>query len=446
MSLNLYGSEYLSAREAAALFSYSPDYISRLCRNGQVRSQRVGKSWFVERESLKAFALKSELEAEERKSELRAERINEIKDSITIQAATSSGSSSLMQYGLQAARVAAFVLGVSAFIFFTATPGALGRLQNNFAELIAVNTDLVFESNLAAVGVTENSLSAPQRNTTENFSAGIPWYEKAWRFISSLFAPQEVVVVSAPIKTPQPVVVRPVATTTTVVVREPVRVVQQQAPAPTTVIENITRNVILSGVSQSDLASALSNLESRLRSSLSTITQVVGSPTPYYPAPSFGGISNTVALMNQIDKLANVAITGGTITGANITGGNVTATSFSGTLGIGSGGTGTTTTPTYGQVLLGNSTGGYDLVATSSLGITSSGSGLTASSTFADFYDEVAIGRTATTTIRGESNATSTFAGGVFAVGLQVNGFASSLPQIEQFSLSERSCDHADRT
>jgi hypothetical protein len=171
MSLNLYGSEYLSAREAAALFSYSPDYISRLCRNGQVRSQRVGKSWFVERESLKAFALKSELEAEERKSELRAERINEIKDSITIQAATSSGSSSLMQYGLQAARVAAFVLGVSAFIFFTATPGALGRLQNNFAELIAVNTDLVFESNLAAVGVTENSLSAPQRNTTENFSA-----------------------------------------------------------------------------------------------------------------------------------------------------------------------------------------------------------------------------------------------------------------------------------
>ncbi|MBY0539737.1 hypothetical protein K2P56_04930, partial [Patescibacteria group bacterium] len=49
-----------------------------------------------------------------------------------------------------------------------------------------------------------------------------------------------------------------------------------------------------------------------------------------------------------------------------------------------------------------------------------------ASSTASSFLDYVSVGRTATTTIRGEANATSTFAGGVFAVGLQVDGFAST--------------------
>jgi hypothetical protein len=40
-----------------------------------------------------------------------------------------------------------------------------------------------------------------------------------------------------------------------------------------------------------------------------------------------------------------------------------------GALGIANGGTGTSTAPSYGQLLLGNNAGGYDLVATSSLGI-----------------------------------------------------------------------------
>ncbi|MDQ5889764.1 MAG: hypothetical protein QG609_257, partial [Patescibacteria group bacterium] len=42
---------------------------------------------------------------------------------------------------------------------------------------------------------------------------------------------------------------------------------------------------------------------------------------------------------------------------------------ISGILGLANGGTGTSTAPTYGQVLLGNAGGTYDLVATSSLGI-----------------------------------------------------------------------------
>jgi Chaperone of endosialidase/Domain of unknown function (DUF5011) len=48
------------------------------------------------------------------------------------------------------------------------------------------------------------------------------------------------------------------------------------------------------------------------------------------------------------------------------------STDVTGILGISNGGTGTTTAPTYGQVLIGNASGGYTLTATSSLGIASS--------------------------------------------------------------------------
>ncbi|HUD02656.1 MAG TPA: hypothetical protein VMR46_01370, partial [Candidatus Paceibacterota bacterium] len=47
------------------------------------------------------------------------------------------------------------------------------------------------------------------------------------------------------------------------------------------------------------------------------------------------------------------------------------ALTLSQALGIGSGGTGTSTAPSYGQLLLGNGTGGYNLISTSSLGINS---------------------------------------------------------------------------
>ncbi len=44
------------------------------------------------------------------------------------------------------------------------------------------------------------------------------------------------------------------------------------------------------------------------------------------------------------------------------------ATDVTGVLGISNGGTGTSTAPAYGQILVGNNVGGYDFVATSSLG------------------------------------------------------------------------------
>jgi hypothetical protein len=73
-------------------------------------------------------------------------------------------------------------------------------------------------------------------------------------------------------------------------------------------------------------------------------------------------------------SLTSVDISGGT-TGLTFAGGPITSSgtfSMSGTLGISNGGTGIVAAPSYGQLLVGNSSGGYDLLATSSLGILAS--------------------------------------------------------------------------
>jgi hypothetical protein len=67
---------------------------------------------------------------------------------------------------------------------------------------------------------------------------------------------------------------------------------------------------------------------------------------------------------------ATGTLTVGTLTGPlQAINGVVSAT---GTMSIAYGGTGTSTTPSYGKLLVGNSLGGYDLLATSSLGFTAS--------------------------------------------------------------------------
>ena len=81
---------------------------------------------------------------------------------------------------------------------------------------------------------------------------------------------------------------------------------------------------------------------------------------------------------------------------------------FTGELGVDDGGTGTTTAPTYGQMLVGDGVGGYNLVATSSLGING-----VFSTTSADHYAH------SSTTIA------KTYAANIFG-GLQTFGNAST--------------------
>ena len=121
------------------------------------------------------------------------------------------------------------------------------------------------------------------------------------------------------------------------------------------------------GITEAILNDRLDQLDNKLSSRIFSLSASLTSVPNSLPAS--GGVTNNVALSQRIDNLDGTHIARAVITDATISGGNVTATAFSGLLGVGSGGTGTSSAPSYGKMLVGNSAGGYDLLATSSLGI-----------------------------------------------------------------------------
>ncbi|HEY0220779.1 MAG TPA: helix-turn-helix domain-containing protein, partial [Candidatus Paceibacterota bacterium] len=47
--------KYISAKDAAALTSYSKDYVGQLCRAGKVEAKRIGHTWYVSEDSILAY-------------------------------------------------------------------------------------------------------------------------------------------------------------------------------------------------------------------------------------------------------------------------------------------------------------------------------------------------------------------------------------------------------
>ena len=108
------GKKYLSASEAAKRFGYTSDYVSKLAREGKVNAQKIDRAWFVDGESLLAFIAEGKRREFERRDELKRDRVREYHE-IKPHQRTGTGTSSI-SYGVQFARIAASVLGVSIFI------------------------------------------------------------------------------------------------------------------------------------------------------------------------------------------------------------------------------------------------------------------------------------------------------------------------------------------
>lgn len=47
----------ISTKEASRLSGYNPDYLSRLCRDGKISGRRIGRTWLVYQDSLRAFVV-----------------------------------------------------------------------------------------------------------------------------------------------------------------------------------------------------------------------------------------------------------------------------------------------------------------------------------------------------------------------------------------------------
>lgn len=74
MSTSVGHTRFLSVKDAALRVGYSSDYVARLAREGRVLSQRQGRQWLVEVDSLKLFILEMEAQKRLRQEELRRER------------------------------------------------------------------------------------------------------------------------------------------------------------------------------------------------------------------------------------------------------------------------------------------------------------------------------------------------------------------------------------
>ncbi len=140
-------------------------------------------------------------------------------------------------------------------------------------------------------------------------------------------------------------------------------------------------------------------------------------------AANFNGVGSTASFFRYASTTALTVsavngLTVGSLTGPlQAVGGVVSSTS---TLSIAYGGTGLSSSPAYGQLLLGNSSGGYTLTATSSLGLsplwTSSGSSVY-------FNGNVGVG---STTPWGQLSASSTSAYPTLAVEQKGSGAAAT--------------------
>lgn len=69
-SKTISNSKELSSKEAGELLGYTHDYISRLCRTGEMKGIRRGREWFVLEDEVKAFKKRHEVVLLEKKKQL----------------------------------------------------------------------------------------------------------------------------------------------------------------------------------------------------------------------------------------------------------------------------------------------------------------------------------------------------------------------------------------
>ncbi|HEX8591560.1 MAG TPA: helix-turn-helix domain-containing protein, partial [Candidatus Paceibacterota bacterium] len=73
----------ISTREASTLSGYNPDYLARLCRAQKIAGKRIGRTWYVERDSLESFVRAQEAHREKLAKDLSSAREREYREAQT---------------------------------------------------------------------------------------------------------------------------------------------------------------------------------------------------------------------------------------------------------------------------------------------------------------------------------------------------------------------------
>jgi len=74
--------KYLSAKKAGYILGYASDYVSRLCRESKIKSQIIGKKWYILESDISAYSERVENEKNIKQKELSKIRIREYQKSL----------------------------------------------------------------------------------------------------------------------------------------------------------------------------------------------------------------------------------------------------------------------------------------------------------------------------------------------------------------------------
>ncbi|HYF13073.1 MAG TPA: hypothetical protein VD928_02120, partial [Candidatus Paceibacterota bacterium] len=405
----------ISSINASARFGVTNDYVARLCRKREVKGSLLGRTWYVDPDSLGEYLRAMHVKKEQKKISLSRD-IQKWKQDHSLSRHTKSTSEPAMQRTESSPNAAHRKLeeikkyfGVTSSVYPTLLHRSL--TLSNAKRFLFASAILFFFSLSVTIGKFLPLPPGQEQFVARESTSAASALSQVFDFFFS--------------KGTQNSQLRNNTTTQILPSKGSQNQYSQSGSqsAPTIIQQQVypirerTLVRVVSGVSEEHLTSRLSQLANTLRTEFSLYANV-----PTVPFPSLSGVMNAISLSQRIDKLSSVEITGGSITGATITGGSVTATSFSGILQISSGGTGTSSAPTYGKLLVGQSDGSYTLMSTSSLGITGGGTidGSGSTNLFAYWDDADTLGATSSPAV-GYIVATSTTASSTLMGGLAVN-------------------------
>jgi len=159
-ALQIGGKTLHPIKDVVAVFPYSRDYVTRLAREEKIQASLIGRQWFVDLDSLKAYSENSAIEQELRKKQLSAERKREIKIRESVNAQVDRRSKKARGLHYRAAAVASFVLGFgllggwAADFLLTTQPVSIST-QTSAQNLAQVNTASLTKNTLPAASESE---------------------------------------------------------------------------------------------------------------------------------------------------------------------------------------------------------------------------------------------------------------------------------------------------
>ncbi len=470
---------YISSIDAAAKFGITGDYVSRLCRSGKVSGRRIGKRWYVESDALSAFLITQQHLKEAKRNELAVERAYEYSTIGKLLATkVSSFPTGVLHAAANAsahlpskANIAAHVLtpatdifhkligitvGISlvvgtyaivnpqaavfaiesvrdavtgvqkglAGLFNEGPGGTITRARLQLASVL-VSTDRTTDVS-GEEGTTEGFLARVARS----FNSAVNAYMYAHAFPGSFVFGTDSDRGGASVIARISVGPQPSKTTSSA------QVATNKSKAPVTVIQNpviervveTERLVTVGGITEEILSARIKQLDDSLTSRLISLTNANTTHTTQ--------VYQTLGMVGRAENFEDINIddsdfTDGRITNSSISGGSISdvdlpADDLIGIVAISKGGTGTSTAPSYGQLLLGQSDGSYVLTSTSSLGIISGVDGSGSANQFTYWTDSDTIAATSSPFF---SNFSFSFATGTAATttNFAITGITSSL-------------------